>query len=66
MKFSRIISAVSALVLTAGVSVIPGSFTSADSAAAADNSVIYEFEDGKTEGGKIYSDGASGVDMRLA
>ena len=61
MKVNKIVSAVSALVLAA-VAVSPVS-TLTYRAAADDGSVKYEFEDGKTEGGKIYANGAGDVDM---
>lgn len=61
MKVNKVLSAVTALVLTTAA-VMPASFLT-DKASAEDNSVKYEFEDGKTEGGKIYANGDSDVDM---
>ena len=62
MSFRKIIGAAAALVLSVNAAAVPVT-DSGMARAAADGSVKYEFEDGKTDGGKIYSDGASGVDM---
>lgn len=61
MTLTKLISAAAALVLSANAAAVPADYNAAKS--PADGSVRYEFEDGKTEGGKIYADGASGVDM---
>ncbi len=61
MNLLKLISAASALLVSANAAAVSVPTVSMD--LASDNSIKYEFEDGKTEGGKIYSDGASGVDM---
>lgn len=62
MGFMKVLSAASALILAANTAAVPASSEKETKETAAAE-VKYEFEDGKTDGGKIYSDGASGVDM---
>ena len=60
MNMMKFLSAASALILSANSAAVPaGNMYDI----AADDSVKYEFEDGKTEGGKIYSNGDSDVDL---
>lgn len=59
MTFKKLISAVMALMLS--VNTGAASVSNADS--LPNDGIKYEFEDGKTEGGKIYSNGDSDVEM---
>lgn len=61
MAFTKLISAAAALVLSANAAALPVNYDVAKS--SDDGSVKYEFEDGKTDGGKIYSDGLNGLDL---
>lgn len=61
MNLMKLISTASALVLSANAAAVPAS-QSAEKTSSSE-AVRYEFEDGKTEGGKIYLNGDADVDM---
>lgn len=52
-----------AAAMAAAMTVLSSSGTAPVSGLAADGAVRYEFEDGKTDGGKIYSNGTEGLDL---
>lgn len=55
-------TAAAALIAVTAVN-FPSAADAPNKAAAADNVLKYEFEDGKTEGGKIYTDGGASVKL---
>lgn len=54
---------VAAAFIAASAMSFPSDMTVRKEALAADDALKYEFEDGKTEGGKIYQNGVAGVDL---
>ena len=59
----RTVSAAAAAAIACGTVNMPVNVRNTGNISAADNIVKYEFEDGKTSGGKIHADGASDVKL---
>ena len=62
-KLKRSVSTVAAAVIAAAAMSLPSAPKAPAGVSAADNVLKYEFEDGKTSGGKIHSNGVSDVKL---